>query len=348
MKASQYDSHPCTASIRALATAVMVSAMFSATAAADCVFWPGYSTVEVLIPVPDEIVIPILGDSWQTWRAFGGEIYDSTTYLDCVAPFQVSRGLSQPAVEYLNPTPYRMYHTNLPGLATRSVTSRGQGQMEMLWPPTVVTRLDGGFVQHSRFWTFELLVMSPYVAGGTLLLPNPLMQVNYGSQVAGVVRFDKPSVIVRPVQPTCTVHPLSENIRVDFGELSLNGLNSESVAVPITISLECVGGQVGLQRAVHVSLTDASEPGNASELLTLSAGSEAAGAGIRITRDNGIAVRYGPPATTVGAAHQWLAGRVGTGTSQFDIALQARLVQTANEITPGELSAQATFTIAYD
>lgn len=107
---------------------------------------------------------------------------------------------------------------------------------------------------------------------------------------------------------------------------------------PFSITLQC-----DANTNVHVTLTDATTPGNRSELLTLTPDSTVQGVQLRIRQPSNQAVSFGPDSRTAGNTNQWRVGEVNGATT---IPLRAEYVATG-PVTPGTVRALATFTMSY-
>jgi len=90
-------------------------------------------------------------------------------------------------------------------------------------------------------------------------------------------------------------------------------------------------------------LTDATTPGNRTDLLTLTSGSTANGVRIRIRNQADNPVSFGPDAPTAGNTNQWL---VGPSDSTTTIPMTAEYVSTG-DVEAGTANAVATFTMSY-
>jgi len=94
---------------------------------------------------------------------------------------------------------------------------------------------------------------------------------------------------------------------------------------------------------VHMTLTDATTPGNRTNLLSLTSGSTAQGVRLRITNPSGDAVRFGPDAATTLNTHQFL---IGPSSTTDNIPFSVDYVATG-EVQPGTVIGIATFTMSY-
>ncbi len=196
------------------------------------------------------------------------------------------------------------------------------------------------------FVTVNLVVTGP-VGSGTLSL-NPT-----GSGVPNVVGFYYVGAlgnyafrVVSPANVTavtamgCTV--TTPSIAVNLPAISAASLGSAGAAAgktPFEIDLTCASGV-----RVNVTLTDASNMSNVSTTLGLTTGSTATGVGLQVI-NGGTTIGYGPDSALIGTTNQWSAGTASGGVMK--IPLTAQYVRTAGSLTPGKVTAAATFTMSY-
>ncbi|WP_426394875.1 fimbrial protein [Ralstonia sp. R-29] len=192
----------------------------------------------------------------------------------------------------------------------------------------------------------DLVKTGPITAGGSITgeVAGWFAQ-NDTSQLTSIVVDG--AIIVQPKVPTCTVS--TPSVQVPMGAIStrtFTGLGSSSGAQAFNIGLQCSGGDPNTSTNAYVTLTDATNPTNTSQVLSLTPTSQASGVGVQIL--NGTTVLgYGPDSAAPGNTNQWYAGNIAVGTSRFTIPLSARYVQTGATVTPGTANAQATFTMSY-
>ena len=104
-----------------------------------------------------------------------------------------------------------------------------------------------------------------------------------------------------------------------------------------------IGLQCDANTNVHITLTDATTPGNRTNLLSLTADSTARGVAIRVRRPDNAPVSFGPDSPAAGNANQW---RVGQRSGAVTVPMSAEYVATGN-VTAGTVRALATFTMSY-
>jgi len=148
-----------------------------------------------------------------------------------------------------------------------------------------------------------------------------------------------------PVASTCTVK--TPNIAVTLPTLNVADLSPVGKTGGDTnfqIDLSCSGG-----KSVYLTLSDATNPGNTTNELTLTSGSSASGVKLQILRSGNTLVNFGPDTAVSGNPGQWLVGSSGASGSSgnnLSIPLTARYYSTG-PVTPGTVNAVATFILYY-
>lgn len=138
---------------------------------------------------------------------------------------------------------------------------------------------------------------------------------------------------------TCRV--TTPTVDVPLGNVNVSGLRTHGASAGRTaffIGLQCDAGA-----NVHITLTDATQPANRTDLLTLASASTARGVRIRIRNPDDNPVRFGPDSPVAGNTNQWL---VGAGDATDRIPLSAEYVASGT-VSPGTVRALATFTMSY-
>lgn len=157
------------------------------------------------------------------------------------------------------------------------------------------------------------------------------------------------SIALKPKEPPTCSFSSTGPIQASLGNvsaMSFKGVGSTSAARPFSIDLTCKGGDGETSIDAHVTLTDATNTGNQSKVLTLSPGSQAKGVGIEVLSGTTV-LGYGPDSNAASNVNQWKAGTVSPGTTSFSIPLTARYVQTDPVVTAGTANGRATFTMSY-
>ena len=189
----------------------------------------------------------------------------------------------------------------------------------------------------------KFIKTGPITHGGTLAgifggvysqAGDPLFYLTFGG--GGIpITPTLPSCVVAP--PTTITVPLAPATVGSFSGVGTVGGNLNN----FNIVLNCSGGSAGTSVNTNVTLSDATNPSNATDMLTPSTGSTAAGVGIRIFTGS-TSVTYGPTPTVLGQT------KVSAGTSQVTIPLTAQYVQIAPTVGPGDVKAIAYINIGYN
>jgi type 1 fimbria pilin len=208
------------------------------------------------------------------------------------------------------------------------------------------------FMWDTGIMTLELIKYSESFSSGAFTIPTgpAILAFVGGRDTTAGARLVSESggavtVIVR-YKPTCSVS--TKDVYVPLGAVPIRaftGVGSASPEKRFSISLDCAGGDAGLERKIHTTLTDHTNPANQADTLSLAPGSGASGIGIQVLNGSTV-IKYGPDSSALGNINQWQAGSSGNGT--FNIPLTARYVQTAPAITPGSANGLATFTMSYE
>jgi type 1 fimbria pilin len=156
------------------------------------------------------------------------------------------------------------------------------------------------------------------------------------------------SIPIVPKVPACTVTSPS-NIPVNISPTAVTDFTSvgstSSNFTPFSINLSCSGGTRSNTTNMYMTLTDQTNPGNVSNVLSIASASSASGVGIQLRNAANTVISYGPDSRSAGNTNQWLVQSTGNGT--VTIPLTARLVQTAPRVNPGSVVAITTYTMSY-
>jgi len=192
---------------------------------------------------------------------------------------------------------------------------------------------------------FELIKIGPIAANTTLKNGYIIGLSSYSirdGQMTGSKPYSNASGIMlgstKVVAATCTV--LTRDLSVPLPALPASQLKLAGATggdTSFQIGLDCGAG-----KNVYITLSDAADPGNATEHLTPASDSSASGVRLRIL-NAGVPVRFGPDSTAIGNPGQWL---VGNSASTSAIPLTVQYISTGAP-QPGTVSAAATFTLSY-
>jgi type 1 fimbria pilin len=141
---------------------------------------------------------------------------------------------------------------------------------------------------------------------------------------------------------TCSVQ--SSSVSVPMGAVNMSvfdAVGSTSSPVPFQISLNCTGSSM----TVGMTMTDLSDPGNTTDILSLTSNSTATGVGIRVTHSNGNPVSFGADSAVAGNPNQFIVSTAGS--SNVNAQFNAQYIKTKTTITPGTADGVASFTMSY-
>jgi len=234
--------------------------------------------------------------------------------------------------------PVDRYFTWPTGVAGIGVRIRSEGGM---WWPNKFDTTDRSRSFTSTPIIVQLVKTGKITAGGSMTGELAGSWVRNQTFQYRSIRISG-SIELKPTVPTCNV--TTKSIDVPFGSVSFNGA-ATTPERQFSIGLQCSGGTRNATTRMFVTLTDAANPGNRSDVLTLSGSSAAKGVGIEIRRNGTIPVYYGPDSSQTGNPNQWFVTEAGNGN--VNIPLNARYVRTKEALKGGTADAVATFTMSY-
>jgi type 1 fimbria pilin len=243
-----------------------------------------------------------------------------------------------------------VYSTSLPGIGVQLSFSNGSQQFPLIQSGNPMSPYHYA-PNPSWALTVKLVKTGPIPAGGAItgeIGQGWLADASYGNQFQYASIQLSSSIIFTPTTPTCTVTSPS-NIPVSVGSASANSFtgvgSTSSTVTPFSINLSCSGGTSGLTTNMYITLTDQTNPGNTSNVLSLNPASLASGVGIQLRKADNSIISYGPDSNVPGNINQWFVQNTGNGT--VTIPLTARLIQTDAHVNPGTVVAYATYTLSY-
>lgn len=195
------------------------------------------------------------------------------------------------------------------------------------------------------------LVVGGQVASGSVSSSASYVQVNYKTGLLNPLlsclglslgwnhtdSLNTGNITVAPI--TCSVTTPAVNVTLPtISVSSLSSVGHTSGNTEFNIGLNCQSGAL-----VYVTLTDATTPGNTTSLLSLKPSATAAGIKLRILKDDGNPVSFGPDSAAAGTTNQWL---VGSSSSTSEIPLTVQYYRDGT-VTAGTVDAAATFTMSY-
>lgn len=193
----------------------------------------------------------------------------------------------------------------------------------------------------------EMVITGPVLSG--LLSSLPSVKVSVSStgvtdSCSGLIPVNQTlqTTVANNAVSASSCQVLTPSISVRLPPVSSSMLNAVGMTTGDTqfnIELNCQPGV-----SVYITLTDATDIGNTSSLLSLKPASTATGVKLRIIRSNENIVHYGPDSALPGNVNQWLIGSSGLTNS---IALKVQYYRDSQSIGNGSVEAAATFTLSY-
>ena len=245
-----------------------------------------------------------------------------------------------------------LYDTSIPGIGMKiymlneytAAPTRYTIQLPSIIPASYIST-EAVYIKPSANYEIALFKTGDIYTDGRIPTSTVLIRgniINHGDFNFVNIRLANP-INVKILRPTCSVN--RPNITVDLGEVSVPDFNASGRTTPkdFTIDLTCAGGTSTSN--VHVTLTDANNPGNVTTQLNLSSNSGAQGIALEVHNKFG-AVSFGPDLSGTGNPGQWLDGAAGVGS--YSIPLSVNYVRLPGPIKGGTANSGVTYTLNYD
>ncbi|MBD9516675.1 MULTISPECIES: fimbrial protein [Pseudomonadaceae] len=238
-----------------------------------------------------------------------------------------------------------IYSTGIAGLGMKFQYT---GSNKSTFPYYFNTPGDPSHVNPTANLTITFVKTGPIADGGTINGEVAGWWVpSQGKQLATIVISG--SIPIKPTNPTCAISAFSQSVKLDPISMGAFGAIGDAAgkATNFSVDLNCKAGTgTGGASKMYITLSDANNTGNITDVLSLASGSTAKGVGLRVFKADGSAVRFGPDSSTVGTLNQWYVTTV-TGTTTVSIPLSVRYVRTGT-VSPGTVASIATVTMAYN
>lgn len=247
--------------------------------------------------------------------------------------------------------PAAVFETGIPGIG---YAVEGGNFNQTLYPigigPTVLPAGPTG----STGWGYNekvTLVVTGAIETGTYSVPAQKILTIGAMQGGAVVTNRRPislaALSIAVTARTCTITSGATNTVVmpQLVTYSLKAVGDVSAAksTPFSLGLQC-----DANLSVYATLTDATNPANTGNVLSLAKNSTASGLGIQIMKQGTtIPLNFGPDSSAKGNTNQWLVGKSGTSASVIKVPFEARYIKTEETIKPGTVSARSTITFSY-
>ncbi|WP_333976614.1 fimbrial protein [Burkholderia cepacia] len=238
---------------------------------------------------------------------------------------------------------YNTYPTTVPGVGVRIRFSDNQ-----IWFPRTITWGSSTINISTSPVVIEFVKVGRITAAGTL--KGELAGTYIDNEVQYRSIYIMGGIQIKPKVPTCSVATKQIDVKMnptgnDFTPKDFGGVGRTTPERDFSIQLNCAGGDPGTSTNAYVTLTDNSNSGNRSNLLSLTPDSKASGVAVQILK-GGTPLGFGPDSSAASTPNQWKAGNIPQGQGVFTIPLTARYIQTGT-LKGGKANAVATFTMSY-
>ncbi|WP_196062568.1 MULTISPECIES: fimbrial protein [unclassified Serratia (in: enterobacteria)] len=245
---------------------------------------------------------------------------------------------------------YPVFPTNVPGIgiiigikATSAANYTPVNILTIFFPEPSPSRGMGVSLQAK-------LIVTGRLTTGVYQIPRQDLVRVYGSgylpeTATGISVMSLNTTTVTITARTCQMtSATTQNVplpRVTKNQFSGPGSLS-AVGYNFTLSTLCDSGV-----KLYATMTDANDPSNTGNTLSLGTGSTASGVGVQILRNN-QAIAFGPDSAASGNTNQWFIGTAGSGGKEtINIPLEAKYVQTESNMVAGNIRSRATVTFSY-
>ncbi|MDF3885132.1 fimbrial protein [Cupriavidus basilensis] len=257
-----------------------------------------------------------------------------------------------PGVTYRGQTgPAAVFETGIPGIGYALETKNlNTSWVSIGAEPTVFPAGPSG----SYGWGYNqqvTLVATGSVPTGNYRVPaqttSTLGAMLNGTVVSNRLPLGIGALSITVTAKACTITSGATNTVVmpQLVTYSLKAVGDVSAAksAPFSLGLKCDAGV-----SVYATLTDATNPANTGNILSLAKNSTATGLGIQIMKQGtNSPLNFGPDSSAKGNKNQWLVAKSEASGSVISVPFEARYIKTAETIKPGVMSALSTITFSY-
>ncbi len=254
---------------------------------------------------------------------------------------------------------YPVYPSGIPGIGyVIGIRDPKGSQWTSVRPPDVTVYPGPGTAttpQSSLGFTFQVkLIATGRLQAGSHTLPS--------KTVATLQVADSDGLAI-PGALTVDLRILGTTINVSATGCTVTQGAKQTVTLPPAYTGEFKGGMgsilpqsasfsVGVtcdpNIALYATMSDASTPGNTSDVLSLARSSTAAGIGLKLFKfGESTPLKFGPDSSARGNTNQWYVGKSSSAVRNFTVPFRVNYVQTAPEVKAGKVNAQSTITFSY-
>ncbi|AOI58730.1 fimbrial protein [Burkholderia diffusa] len=332
-------------------------------AAAACTTSPNYPAIIDMAP------LNISGPSskFKPGTVLGAASEDGGAFWlrDCGRPHDEFRIRLSPAlavvpgIQYVDGgKTYPVYKTTIPGVGLAIAVKPEYRNINFDWVP-----LEEPYTELEQIFGFDAYTTANFMVKATPVVSGPVKSGTYSfsAQSAKFEAFSEPSgerlgavqltaktsvsatVAARVCKVTSGLDAVVDMPAVTVSSFGGVGSVSPQAAQPFSVKLDCEENV-----RVHATMTDANNPANVSDVLSLSPESTASGVGIRILRNNGtVPVRFGPDSSSPGTTNQWYITTTPSTGGRVTVPFVAKYVKSGQQVSTGSVKARSTITFSY-
>ncbi|WP_196766787.1 fimbrial protein [Burkholderia territorii] len=253
---------------------------------------------------------------------------------------------------------YPIYETTIPGVGLAIAVRPFALLTYFDWVP-----LEEPYTELERIYPFNTYTNAEFEVRATPVVSGPVKSGTYSFSAQSVKfeTFAEPSgerlsptrlttkislsatVAARVCKVTSGLDAVVDMPAVTVSSFGGVGSVSSQAAQPFSVKLDCEENV-----RVHATMTDANNPANVSDVLSLSPESTASGVGIRILRNNGtVPVRFGPDSSNPGNTNQWYITTTPSTGGRVTVPFVAKYVKSGQQVSTGSVKARSTITFSY-
>ena len=276
----------------------------------------------------------------------GSEIITPEQTITCTSDSRVgSRYIYDPGIGSSQILGRAIYPTSAPGIGyTVGLEPINFCTTTTNWPPFTTCRVNSSQLTFKFKFHFQLFRIGTIsTANNITIFKNNFMiaeVLGTTSSLAGYAYMYQSSIPFNMRVNTCRVQS-SSIININLPTISANtipSINSIAGSTPFSLTINCPN-----TTNLNITFTDNNKIGQTSNILTPTATSTAKGVGVQLQFDSKI-IGFGPDSAEPGNTNQIVLNGNLIGTQTFPFT--ASYIRTGT-VTPGTLSAKATFTLSY-
>ncbi|BBN55202.1 oxidoreductase [Pseudomonas chlororaphis subsp. aurantiaca] len=251
---------------------------------------------------------------------------------------------------------YPVFRTGVPGVGyVIGIRDPNSTQWKSIAPPqTQIFPAQGtwtvapgtlGFTAQVKFIAIERIKSGVYSAPLQKVATLRVTTRSGKPMATDVPLYIKAFTLTAATQGCSLTQGANQNIRLPSATLqSFAGPQSNSAqSASFSMSLTC-----DADISVYATMTDATTPSNAGNVLSISPDSTAQGFGLQLFKDGDSSpIKFGPDSSSINTLNQWYVGRSASTGTVFRIPFVAKYIRQTEKTKAGTLKASSTITFSY-